>query len=57
VIAQALAGMEGALDPLLTEEARKLIRQAAETLQPWVNGSADPDTVFVWSNSRDAALA
>jgi hypothetical protein len=49
LIAQALAGVDAALAPWLTPGARELIRRALDTLQPWVNGTADPDTAFLWS--------
>lgn len=52
LIAQGLEGMESALKSWLTPEARKLIRHSIDTVQPWLNGGADPDTSFVWSNGQ-----
>ena len=52
LIAQGLVGMETALNSWLTEDARKLIRRSVGTLQPWLNGTADPDTAFLWSNGQ-----
>jgi hypothetical protein len=49
LIAQALVGMGAALAPWLTDDALNLIRCSVETLQPWVNEIADPDTTFLWS--------
>jgi hypothetical protein len=49
LVSQALAGASAALDPWLTAGARELIDHSLETLQPWVNGNADPDTAFVWT--------
>lgn len=52
LIAQALVGMETALATWLTPNARKLIQRAREILQPWLNGNADADNSFVWSNRQ-----
>ena len=52
LITQGLMGMESALSSWLTPEARKLIRRSIETVQPWLNGNADPDTAFIWSNGQ-----
>lgn len=52
LIFQALTGMELALAPWLTSDARKLIRRALEKLQPWTNGSADGDTAFLWTSGQ-----
>lgn len=52
LIAQALTGMEAALAAWLTPEARKLIRRALDTLQPWLNGNTDADSSFIWSNRQ-----
>jgi len=52
LITQGLVQMESALNPWLTPEARKLIRRSIETVQPWLNGDADPDTSFTWSNGQ-----
>jgi hypothetical protein len=49
LITQALVGMDAALAPWLTDDARNLIRCSIETLQPWVNETTDPDTAFLWS--------
>jgi phosphatidylserine/phosphatidylglycerophosphate/cardiolipin synthase-like enzyme len=52
LITQGLVGMETALSSWLTVDARKLIRRSIETVQPWLNGNADPDTSFVWSTGQ-----
>jgi phosphatidylserine/phosphatidylglycerophosphate/cardiolipin synthase-like enzyme len=52
LISQGLVQMESALKSWLTPEARKLIRRSIETVQPWLNGNADPDTSFIWSNGQ-----
>lgn len=52
LITQGLVGMETALASWLTEDARKLIHRSLETLQPWLNGDADPGTAFIWSNGQ-----
>lgn len=52
LITQGLIGMEAALSSWLTADARKLIRRAIDTLQPWLNGSVDPDTAFLWTNDQ-----
>jgi hypothetical protein len=52
LITQGLVGMESALSSWLTPEARKLIRHSIEIVQPWLNGNADSDTSFVWSNGQ-----
>ena len=52
LITQGLMGMESAMSQWLTPEARKLILRSIETLQPWLNGNADPDTSFIWSNGQ-----
>jgi phosphatidylserine/phosphatidylglycerophosphate/cardiolipin synthase-like enzyme len=52
LIMQGLTGMEVALGGSLKDDAHKLIRRAIETLKPWLNGGADPDTAFLWSNGQ-----
>jgi hypothetical protein len=52
LITQALTGMETALAAWLTPEARKLIRRAQEILHSRLNGNADADDSFVWSNRQ-----
>ena len=52
LITQGLTGMESALSSWLTPEARNLIRRSIATVQPWLNGNADPDTAFIWSNGH-----
>lgn len=52
LISQALTGMETALAAWLTPEARKLIRRALDTLQPWLNGNTDADSSFIWSTRQ-----
>jgi phosphatidylserine/phosphatidylglycerophosphate/cardiolipin synthase-like enzyme len=49
IISQALAGADAALAPWLTAEMRSLIRGALDTLLPWTNGPADPNTAFLWT--------
>jgi hypothetical protein len=49
LIGKALSGMDEALAPWLTVDARRLIRRSLDTLQPWANGVSDPDTDFVWT--------
>lgn len=52
LITQGLTGMESALSSWLTGDARKLIRRSIKKLQPWLNGDADPDTAFLWTNGQ-----
>ena len=52
LISQALAGMETALAPWLTTDARNIIRRSLETLKPWLNGVPDPDTAFLWTHAQ-----
>jgi hypothetical protein len=52
LITQGLLGMESSLSSWLTPEAHKLIRRSIETVQPWLNGNADSDTTFTWSNGQ-----
>ncbi len=52
LISQALAGMDTALALWLTTDARKIIRRSLETLQPWLNGTPDPDTAFLWTHAQ-----
>ncbi len=52
LIIQGLKGMESALSSWLTPEIRKLIHRSIETVQAWLNGDADRDTSFVWSNGQ-----
>ena len=52
LISQGLVGMETALASWLTADARKLIRRSIETVQPWLNGNADQDTTFLWTNGQ-----
>ena len=52
LIGQALVGASAALDPWLSAGARKLIVDSLDTLRPWMNENADPDTTFQWTYSQ-----
>ncbi len=52
IISQALLGAERALSSWLSEDARKVIRQAHDTLEPWAGNRLSGDTVFCWSHGQ-----
>ena len=49
LIYRALVGASSALDPWLKASARELIARSIDTLGPWINEGADPDTTFHWT--------